>query len=106
MTLTLATIAMPRSTTFLERQHELVQEAERTITTGRASLVARLAALYSRFFPAERPAELVAPTWARSDGTHRSAPRDGRGRLLSRRWLETAETFTASDLAWFRPEGK
>jgi hypothetical protein len=102
----MATIAMPRSTTFLERQAELVQEAERTITTGRASLMARVGALYARFWPAARPVELVAPLWTRADGTHRSAPRDGRGRLLSKRWLAEAESFTAADLAWFRPEAR
>lgn len=102
----MATIAMPRSTTFLERQAELAAQADAAITTGRAGLMARIGALYSRFWPAARPAELVAPLWTREGGTHRSAPRDGRGRLLSRRWLAEAETFTAADLAWFRQEGK
>ncbi len=98
----MATITMPRSTTFLERQAELAAQADAALTSGRASLVARIGALYARFWPAARPADLVAPMWRREDGTHRSAPRDGRGRLLSRRWLAEAETFTGADLAWFR----
>lgn len=39
----------------------------------------------------------------------RPAPRDGRGKFLSKAWLAEAETFTAADLAWFRSpiaEGK
>lgn len=40
---------------------------------------------------------------------HLIQPRDGRGRFLSQAWLRTAESFTASDLQWFRsrvPEGQ
>lgn len=39
----------------------------------------------------------------------RSQRRDGRGRFLSQAWLAAAETFTPTDLAWFRSaltEGK
>lgn len=43
-------------------------------------------------------AEPHAPGYA----LHRAMPRDGRGRFLSRAWLTQAETFTATDLAWFR----
>jgi hypothetical protein len=32
----------------------------------------------------------------------RPAPRDGRGRYLSKAWLRDAETFSAADFAWFR----
>lgn len=53
---------------------------------------------------AEVEAELVPqPTMARLDGTgYRSMPRDGRGRLLSKAWLQSAETELTSDVAWFR----
>lgn len=40
---------------------------------------------------------------------HRKQPRDGRGQFMSNAWLRNAETFLASDRAWFRSpltEGK
>jgi len=42
----------------------------------------------------------IAPQ-VRTVAPHR-APRDGRGRFLSKAWLQRAETFTAADLAFFR----
>jgi len=32
----------------------------------------------------------------------RPRSRDGRGRFLSKAWLDRAEAFTTADLAWFR----
>lgn len=40
---------------------------------------------------------------------HRQQPRDGRGKFLSKAWLQRAETFTPADRAFFRSpitEGK
>lgn len=54
--------------------------------SDRATLIARIGkALYVRH-------------WLR----RREQPRDGRGRFLSKAWLQRAETYSAADLAWFR----
>lgn len=57
--------------------------------TTRSRLIARIGlALYLRYWVGKEPS--------------RKPPRDGRGRFLSKAWLRQAETFTPSDLAWFR----
>jgi hypothetical protein len=46
--------------------------------------------------------ELAQPTMANPTAPgYRTQPRDGRGRFLPKAWLVRAETYTASDLAWF-----
>lgn len=44
--------------------------------------------------------ELGSVTWWAHQP--RQAPRDGRGRFLSKAWLQRAETYSAADLAFFR----
>lgn len=70
-------------------------ELELAYNTRRRSLVVQVdaASLAGR--------QLVQPSMAWTSGP-RTQPRDGRGRFLSATWLAQAETFTPSDLAWFR----
>lgn len=69
----------------LARCRQLVAETDAAILSGRT-----LAAY-----------EMHQPTMVWSSGP-RTMPRDGRGRLLSKRWLAAAEAYSATDLAWFR----
>jgi hypothetical protein len=103
--MTTATLTIPttdtRPATLLERiVHAFKARRTELANTVDAAILARrtLTALDAELLSGPR----MAIRQGRRVIRWRTQPRGLDGKLLSRRWLEQAETFTPADLAWFR----
>jgi len=93
-------------TAFNARRDQLVRQTETELVLGRIAALLRWATgilvdveIYCLAPDVVLPVEQPTIRWR---GQLRTQPRDGKGRLLSKAWLNRAEQFSAADLAWFR----